>query len=324
MSNLKAVLVIGKTGRGKSSFIKHCTGLNVPTSDAPEAHTSTVNTYRVGDLVFIDTPGTGDNRNGLKLTNEVILSMILKKIRNSNIICIVVMVEQSDFQTRIEKDTKDLIEMIKSRFNNYERICCFGVKDEFENFSVPKVTKVLAKYPKRIHALHELGITVTPATTNVFVCPNNHDALFAHVRKVTGRRNPYYLISKPKTEVNCRKCKITADPLLINDNKCYYHVSKKGEMKHGRTEMRHASEQTIFFHPGSYNNSKNAKHYNCCRKNDQGCKEVFKCCRGVAPCQRYCTSCNRQSNQIGCVGLCDSCQRPLTTRGCIVNETHEI
>jgi len=122
----------------------------------------------MGTYLILDTPGVGDVREGKKITNKEIQSMILKNIQRHQweISAIVFMITIDINANRADADVYELVRMFRERFYNFSANTIYGIKDVKGKIDMID----LKEYYEANSNLKEMGITMN----NVIVCPKKN------------------------------------------------------------------------------------------------------------------------------------------------------
>ncbi|KAJ3025759.1 UNVERIFIED_CONTAM: hypothetical protein HDU68_006722 [Siphonaria sp. JEL0065] len=131
---MKAVLVVGKTGLGKSTFCNALTGSNhranrsmLAVTREPIEALASINQVK---YKAIDFPGTGDvvAQNHTPLTDDEIYAMIAQKAAVYDVVAVVVFVSQDDvLGARLSSQFLGLVSTIKNRFRGFESVVYFAI-----------------------------------------------------------------------------------------------------------------------------------------------------------------------------------------------------
>jgi len=315
------MLVIGQTGRGKTTFINTLVGLTGPnklqTSSSQTSCTSSAHVVAWGNHVVIDTPGTGDipSSERPQLTNEDIFTLILVEAQKYDIVCVVMMIGLEELETRNQVGSMDLVAMLTERFSNLGALIEFGFKDELGIVNDVILTAAYQKNPQRYSSL-------CLSLSNVHVCQQlDFSKLSASVHKAISRPNALVLNSR-SFKLRCSKCFLSADPLLVSAP-CMNH-GNSGAPVHGGTEWYHRDIRDNY-HSGHLfkRNSWADTEYTCCARgmNGQGCKIAYMCCkRDDSGCRTRCQSCRQDTSSPVCKSTCSNCGKLTSTNGCLKSE----
>jgi len=315
----KGILVVGKTGTGKSSFINAYLGNEKqPTSDSAFGCTTEIAVIpHLEDVVLLDTPGTGDvcPDGSTRLTNEQISQMIVRTLKKESIqvYAIVLMITINPSENRVDSNVLHLVNMLKARFYNYSSCIIYGIKDVDSIFSSAYLLKI---YERNKESLITMGLSLN----NYIVCmEKNFDVLIDTVKRKVAVAKPLELVTTLK---RCITCSYVDDPDMC-DIPCKIH-GREGTPKHS-SDIIPKHLQWVYFHTKDYS----CGSWNCCGqkgRGERGCKGHYQCCKNdevnVPGCQIYCNSCKRNVKQQGCIGTCINCGKLLSVEGCIPYPQH--
>eukprot|EP00924_Labyrinthula_sp_SR-Ha-C_P011252 snap_masked-scaffold_48-processed-gene-1.81-mRNA-1 protein AED:1.00 eAED:1.00 QI:0/-1/0/0/-1/1/1/0/331 len=315
----KAIIVMGPTGQGKSSFINALTGSELEVSHTDLSCTDDVTVVDYRDGVIIDTPGVGDVRLGQKkLSNEEIFRMIVLKCNEFKVIGFVCMVGVEQLTSRQDSNLFDLIVTLNTRFTNFFLLIQYGFKDAYGMITKMVLTEAAIQNKKKYKKLNL-------RLEDIYMCKKlDFTDLIRAVDEKFNLEDPLFL--EPSGYVlKCTQCKAIGDPLTFKE-KCRRHPP--GDIpnaKHTELERYHRTMKIHRFHTGYRKKSFINKYWTCCdaEANDEGCKIGFTCCNlNNEGCRVRCINCRRDAESPGCTGYCKSCKEPLSTRGCMVKERH--
>eukprot|EP00924_Labyrinthula_sp_SR-Ha-C_P011273 snap_masked-scaffold_48-processed-gene-1.116-mRNA-1 protein AED:0.19 eAED:1.00 QI:0/-1/0/1/-1/1/1/0/330 len=315
----KAIIVFGRTGQGKSSFINALTGSELEVGHNLNSCTDEVAVVDYRDGVVIDTPGFGDVRkDGNNLTTEEIIRMIALQCNRFKVIGFVCMIGLVQLMQKEDRQLFDVVYALNRRFLNFHRMVEYGFKDSLGCINQLVLQGAAMQNKEKFRRLN-LQIS------HVHVCTRlDFTNLIEIVRRKFKETDPDYL-EPTGFLLKCNNCTKIADPVLCI-SECRSHVTTTPRIsKHGKLVSYHRTDKMHKFHSGYCTKSVVNKYWTCCDNpaDHLGCKEGFSCCENKGPgCRKRCESCGEDSETQGCIGFCEGCERALFTLGCKVRPKH--
>jgi energy-coupling factor transporter ATP-binding protein EcfA2 len=328
---MRTILIVGKSGLGKSTFSNLLTGGDNPVGEGMTGSTNepiTSKLYLDGKChKVVDFPGFGDVASDSRapITNEDIHRWILNFVLKEEVVGIVNFVSQEDVvSARLNLDATEFYNMIHSRFYGFEGLCFFAVSGP-SMLGDDKEFLFMAIKAMWRGKLKAMGIN----RTNWARCKNKQFEGVKEwcLRKLT-ETVPVRLVPRAVQD-RCHVCGIKGDPLLVQ-SPCKVHGSEGTLVHSDRLFHYHASELTST-HLGKWHQQGPLPcfgKFSCCGsgQKDGRCEHV-RCpaCKGPesSPCRAKCLECNRDTDQEGCQGTCKNCKKMLSEPGCICHKHHD-
>ncbi|KAI9322037.1 hypothetical protein DFJ73DRAFT_785712 [Zopfochytrium polystomum] len=317
-----AIIVVGKSGLGKSTFCNIYSGSDNPTgAGVAGVSTKPIEGTRVS---IIDMPGYGDvgGPNREPINDTVIHRWLLKYVMSRKVIGIIVFVSQDDVcQARLAPEVKSLLEVLGTRFAGFEALCFFAVSGKSMLGSMSEFLRDAAS-SILTGKLRIMGL----GARNWARCKKKDFSA------VTSWCDSQYALADPPTLApritrdTCRRCGKIGDPLLIV-KPCRFHGESGGAVHSRKTTRFHPGEPSIT-HSGRWDGFLCVGKWTCCGKSDResNCDHIHHtCCPNGdgQKCFEKCDDCGKTVKEVGCKGTCCNCNSLMSAVGCQRFEAHD-